>query len=178
MLPNLEKLLWYADDAVAVAVLRRAVSLRAVDVSHASARAAVAAGPVADIGSSGNPCTFFAPFANVQMLALYAVGKDAASLSKTLAAAPHASTIELDWGPFGPRPWDVLRTVASAASGENLAGRCRVRRVRIGGSCRAEYRPDPDEAARCIRAVFPRARYASFCVDELPDVQLLPPQSP
>jgi hypothetical protein len=54
-LPNLEELRWWADDgvdAVALAILRRAVSLRAADVSHASALAAIAAGPVASIDSS------------------------------------------------------------------------------------------------------------------------------
>jgi hypothetical protein len=174
-LPNLEELLWWADgvkvDAVAVAVLRRAVALRAAHVPHASALAAVSAGAVSGVGD-GDPC-IFAPLANIQSLALIDVANDPASLHKILTAAPHASTIRLRWG-YCHRLWDLLRAVASAASDREKAGRRRVRRVRIEVNFCDEQRPDPEAAARCIRALFPRSRYASFCVDWLSDVQLLP----
>jgi hypothetical protein len=177
-LPNLEVLLWWADgdklDAVVVAILRRAVSLRVAEVPHASALAAVAAGPVADV-CHGDLC-MYAPLANIQALTLIDVSNDPARLHKVFAAAPHASTIRLRWG-YCHRLWDVLLAVASAASDEEKAGRRRVRRVRIEVNFCDEQSPDPEAAARCIRALFPRARYASFRVDWLSDVQLLP-QSP
>jgi hypothetical protein len=176
VLPNLELLLWWADgmaDAVAVAVLRRAVSLRAVDVSHASALAAIAAGPVAAV-DIGDPCVF-APLANVQTLTLHAVDTDAASLATALAAAPRASTMQLRWSRFGHRLWDFLRAVASAVPPD--AGLHRVRRVRLQAIFCDRHKPDPKVAAPCIRVLFPRARYASFQCGGLPDVQLLP-QSP
>jgi hypothetical protein len=98
-LPNLEEVEWCTDDGVdpvAVAVVRRAVALRAAHVSHASALAAIAAGPVAGVGSTGDPRTYaplakYAPLANVQPLTLSAVATDAASLSTTLAATPRVS---------------------------------------------------------------------------------------
>jgi hypothetical protein len=71
MLPNLKELMWSTGaenaDPVAVAVLRRAVSLRAADVSHASALAAIAAGSHAiAVDCNVDPCMHYAPLANLQ----------------------------------------------------------------------------------------------------------------
>jgi hypothetical protein len=90
-------------DAVAVAVLRRAVSLRAVNVSHATVLAAIAAGPVADVGDGG--LCVYAPLAKLQTMTLNAVATDAVSLCKTLDASPHVSAVSLRWSelsqPYG-----------------------------------------------------------------------------
>jgi hypothetical protein len=154
-LPNLKELLWCAGgdavDAVAVAVLRRAVSLRAVDVSHASALAAIAAGHVDGSGSNGDSHihTVFVPLSNVQRLALTAIGDDSVGLATTLR-----------WSGYTSELWDFLRAVASVAlSGDAAAEtRRRVRRVyfEVGHAMAA---PDPEVAARCVRALFPRVRY-------------------
>jgi hypothetical protein len=156
-LPNLEELIWWVDDAmdavIAVAVLRRAVSLRAVQVSHASALAAITAGSVA--GADGGETCVSAPLANVQTLTLTGAANDAAGLAKIVAASPRASAVRLRWtgsAPELPRLWDLFP--AAAASGEEGAGWRRVR--------------------RCVRALFPRTRYASWCANGAPDVQLLP----
>jgi hypothetical protein len=178
-LPNLEELLWCADggvDAVAVAVLRRAVSLRAADVSHASALAAVAADPpVVAVDRSGDPCMYYAPLANVQRLTLNAIINDPLSLSKSLAASPRASTVELRWEGTGVGQWDLLRAVASAApTGDDSAAgrRMRVRRVRLEVDF-VMAEPNPEAAVRCVRALFPRARYASWGSSGPPQTTLL-----
>jgi hypothetical protein len=176
-LPNLEELLWCAGDgvdAVAVAVLRRAVSLRAVNVSHASALATIAMGPVVDVGDGDTGMS--APLSHVRTLTLYAVETDPASLSKTVAASPRASVVQLQWSGSAllSQLWDLLRAVASAASGEVGAGWCRVRRVRLDMAYFSAP-PDPEEAGRCVRALFPRVRYASWSAFGSLDVQLLTP---
>jgi hypothetical protein len=168
-LPSLRELLWWSGDgvdAVAVAVLRRGVSLRAIHVSHASALAAIASGPVG----------MHAPLSNVRALTLAAVANDPVSLATTLAASPRASAIKLRWRNSAPGLWDLLHAVASAASGEEAAGRRRVRRVRLDVDEVDELltAPEPEAAARCLRALFPHARYASWGANGLPDVQLLP----
>jgi voltage-gated potassium channel Kch len=163
-LPNLEELLWWADggvDAVAVAVLRRAVSLRAADVSHASALAAIAAaaGPVTGLGSNGDP-HIFAPLSNVHRLALTAIVDDPAGLVTTLAAPSRVSAVRLRWSGYTSELWDFLRAVASVSPPGDAAAeaRRRVRRVyfEVGHAMAA---PDPEVAARCVRALFPRVRY-------------------
>jgi hypothetical protein len=170
-LPSLEELLWCADggvDAVAVAVLRRAVSLRAADVSHASALAAVAAGPPVVVAV--NPSMYHAPLANIRTLALNAIINDPLSLSKSLTTSPRASTVTLRWGGTGLDQWDLLRAVASNAppgrEEEGAAEWRRVRRVRLEVDfIMAE--PDPEAAVRCVRALFPRVRYASWSLSGL-----------
>jgi hypothetical protein len=175
-LPNLEALVWWGGDGVdaviAIAVLRRAVSLRAVDVSHASALAAITAGSVA--GADGGERCVSAPLANVQTLTLTGAANDAAGLAKIVAALPRASAVRLRWtgsAPELPRLWDLFP--AAAASGEEGAGWRRVRRVRLEVDSGIAA-PDPKAVARCVRALFPRARYASWCANGAPDVQLLP----
>jgi hypothetical protein len=178
-LPNLEELEWCTDDgpdAVAVAVLRRAVSLRAVRVSHASLLAAIDAGPVPAVGN-GNPHAY-APLATVQALRLYAVATDAASLSKTLAASPRASAVQLRWNQSASgrlQLLDLFHAAASMPSGDEVAAaECRrVRRVRLDVDFNV-VSFDAEEAVRCVLALFPRARYASWGAGEVPDVQLLP----
>jgi hypothetical protein len=204
-LPNLKELRWSTGgenaDPVAVAVLRRAVSLRAADVSHASALAAIAAGshaiavdcnvdpcmhyaPLANlqklvaVDRTGDSCMHFAPLAHVQNLTLNAVINDPLSLAEPLAASPRASTVKLRWEGSGHGQWDLLRAVASAAlpSDDSAAGRCmRVRRVRLEVEC-VLAEPDPEAAVRCVRALFPRARYASWSLrgDDYPLLPLLP----
>jgi hypothetical protein len=179
-LPNLQELLWcagYGADAVAVAVLRRAVSLRAVHVSHASALAAIAAGPTAGADSSGHPSSY-PPLSHVQTLTLIAVATDAASLTTIVAASPRASVVQLRWSGSAPVPSQVLNILlaaASASSGEKGGvGWRRVRRVRLDMDYYSAA-PDIQEAARCVLALFPRARYASWRARGSSDVQLLPP---
>jgi hypothetical protein len=151
-------------DAVAVAVLRRAVSLRAVNVSHASALAAIEAGPVADVGDGG--LCMCAPLANLQTMTLNAVATDAASLCKTLDASPHVSTVSLRWSDLS-QPWDLLHAAASATSTEAVTGRRRVRRVRLVDVNLYAIAFDPDQPARSVLALFPRARHASWNRNEL-----------
>jgi hypothetical protein len=176
-LPNLEELVWWVDDGmdavIAVAILRRAVSLRAVQVSHASAVAAIAAGPVGGVGDPG----ICAPLSNVQTLTLTGAANDAAGLAKIVAASPRASAVRLRWtgsAPELPWLWDLFHAAASAAPGEGAAGWRRVRRVRLEMDPSRWTTPDPTEAARCVRALFPRARYASWGAHGVPDVQVLP----
>jgi hypothetical protein len=166
-LPKLEELSWSAGqgaDAVAVALLRRAVPLRAAHVTHASALAAIAAGPVAsDGGRVGDP-TMHAPLSTVQTLTLAAVVNDAESLATTLAASPRVSALKLQWGGTAPSElWDLLREVSSAAppGEESAAGRRGVRRVHLEVS-RTIPGFDPEAAARCVHALFPQARYTFF----------------
>jgi hypothetical protein len=106
----------------------------------------------------------YAPLANVQTMTLNAVATDAASLCKSLEASPHVSTISLGWGDL-LQPWDLFfHAAASATTNEAaVAGQRRVRRVQLG--CAGEV--DPAEAARCVRALFPRARSASWNLNEL-----------
>jgi hypothetical protein len=169
--------LWCADggvDAIATEVLRRAVSLRAADVSHASALAAVAAGPPAvAVDRSGDSCVYYAPLANVQTLTLNAVINDPLSLSKSLAASPRASTVQLRWDGTGLDQWDLLRAVASEVSGEDgTAEWRRVRRVRLEVDF-VPAEPDPEAATRCVCALFPQARYASWGSSGPPRTTLL-----
>jgi hypothetical protein len=57
---------------------------------------------------------------------------------------------------------------------EVAAAECRrVRRVRLDVDFDV-VGFDADEAVRCVLALFPRARYASWGAGEVPDVQLLP----
>jgi hypothetical protein len=176
-LPKLEELVWSGGDGVdtlAVAVVRRAVSLRAAHVSHASAVAAIAAGSVASVGDGDlGTCT---PLANVRTLTLTGVANDVASFSKVMAASPRATTVRLRWtgsAPELPWLWDLFHAAASVFSGEDAAGWRRVRRVCLKMDYPAA--PEPTEAARCVRALFPRARYASWSANGVPDVQILPP---
>jgi hypothetical protein len=177
-LPTLEELVWLAGegaDAVAVALLRRAVSLRAVHVSHASALAVIAAGPVASVNNVGDPRAH-APLSNVQRLTLVAVATDAASLATTLAASPFASLIQLQWSTSAPllsQVLELLPAAASASSGEKGGpGWRRVRRVRLDMAY-FSVAPNIVDAARCVRTLFPRARYASWSAFGSLDVQLL-----
>jgi hypothetical protein len=178
-LPNLEELLWWGFDAVnevAIAVLRRAVSLRAVDVSHASALAAVAAGSLASEDAAALPSSLrmHAPLSKVQRLVLCVGGDDIASFATTLAASPRASAVQLWWrGPAveQSRLWDLFYAAASAALGEGGAEWRSVRKVCLDLDS-SIIAPDPNEAARRVRALFPRARYASWWANGVPDVQL------
>jgi hypothetical protein len=170
-LPNLEELTWVASfgaGTVAVAILRRAVSLRAAHVLHAIALAATAAGPVASVATGITPhvsqCTR-APLSNVKSLTIAAVVDDPTSLVKILAASPRASAVRLRWDGSGPGLLGLLHAAASAAS--TSAGWRRVRRVHI--DVYFIVRPHP-EVARCVRALFPRARYASWGTNGLSEV--------
>jgi hypothetical protein len=155
-LPNLEELRWWAGDgvdAVAVALLRRAVSLRAAQVSHASALAAIAAGPAADVAGSGD-----LPLSSVQTLTLGAIINDPVSLTTTLAASPGVSAVGLRWTHSASEVWDLLRAAASAAPLRvEDRGLRRVRRVQL--EVNRAIRFDSHAAAQCVRALFPRARY-------------------
>jgi hypothetical protein len=173
-LPNLEELTWRGDDravAVAVAVLRRAVSLRAAHVSHASALAAIAAGPVSGAGSCFEGSSVYAPLSHVQTLTLAPADNDPVGLFKILKASPCASAVRLRWDGFPPALWDFLHAVASEASGEERSGFRSVRRVRLDVYY-SRVAPST-EAARCVRALFPRARHASWCTNGSHGVQLL-----
>jgi hypothetical protein len=181
-LPNLEELVYWTYDggereAVAVEILRRAVSLRAADVSHVSALAAIAAGPVAGLGGEDaaalpSSLRMHAPLSNVRRLALNVRDDDAARLDTTLSASPRATVVRLRTSLRQTR--DFFHAAASAASGEGGAGWCSVRRVRLDLNF-SNIASDPNEAARRVRAVFPRARYASWWANGVPDVQLPPP---
>jgi hypothetical protein len=173
-LPRLEELTWMASakvDPFAVAVLRRAVSLRAAVVSHASALAAIAAGPVAGVDSGAavtpplslSPCMYAPPLSNVQTLTLTGIGYDseaAANLVTTPAASLGVSALRLWWFHGAAKLRIMLRALASTASHETGVGWFRVRRMRIHVNHREDV-PDPEAAARDIRALFPRARHAS-----------------
>jgi hypothetical protein len=179
-LPDLNELLWSTGkkvDAVAVAVLRRAVLLRAVDVSHASALAAIATGPpVVAVDRIVDPCMYYAPLVNLQTLTLYSVINDPLSLSKSLAASPRAATVQLRWDGTGCGQWDLLRAVVSLAApqDEEAAGRCmRVRRVRLEVGFVLDQLPPAAAAVRCVRALFPRARYATWSTSGPPYTTLL-----
>jgi hypothetical protein len=157
-LPNLEGLTWPADDAldaVAVALLRRAVFLRAAHVSYASALVAIAAGPVADDGDP-NLC---APLSSVRALTLTEVVDDATSLATTLAASSRVSALTLQWGGTAPELCDLLRAVASAApsGAEEAAPGYRVRRVDLKLDCDVAVF-ESQAAEECILALFPRTR--------------------
>jgi hypothetical protein len=174
-LPNLEELEWCAGDGpdvVAVMVLRRALSLRAVHASHASALAAIEMGPVAGVGDG-----VCAPLATVQGLKFYAVATDAASLSETVAASPRASAVQLRWNQSASGRLQLRdlfdAAAASTASVEKGAGWRRVRRVRLDVDFFV-FGFEPEAATQCVLALFPRARYASWGAYSVPDVQLLP----
>jgi hypothetical protein len=182
----LEALTWLGSptaDPFVVAILRRAVSLHTAFVLHASALAAVVAGPIVDIGCGEAatvhpllPC-MCAPLSNVRALTLAAVGGDTddptATLVTILAASPRVSAFRLWWFGSAPMLWGLLHAVASAVSHEAGAGWHRVRRVRIDVND-PEDMPDRETTARCVRALFPRARYASWGANGWPDVELLP----
>jgi hypothetical protein len=174
-LPNLEELEWCAGDGpdvVAVAVLRRALSLRAVHVSHASALAAIEMGPVTGVGGGVD-----APLATVQGLKFYAVATDAASLSETVAASPRASAVQLRWNRSASGRLQLRdlfdAAAASTASVEEGAEWRRVRRVRLDVDFFV-FGFEPEAATQCVLTLFPRARYASWGAYSVPDVQLLP----
>jgi hypothetical protein len=184
-LPNLETLRWWGDgndvdDAVAVAILRRAVGLRAADVSHASALAAIAAGPVASIDSCGGaiipplPSCMSAPLSNVKTLTLTAVANDPVSLAATRAASPRVSALTLRWNGTAPRLWSLLRTTAaaSAVSGADGTRWHRVRRVDFDVDSSVIIAAPNPEAPQCVRALFPRARYASWGATGSPHMAL------
>jgi hypothetical protein len=183
-LPNLQELTWLPSfgtaNAVAVAILRRALSLRAAHVSHASALAAVEEGPVASVHSNGDatvplsPPSMQTPLSNIQTLTVAAVTVDPASLVKILTASPRLAAVRLQWDGAAPGFWGLLHAAASAAAlGEEEGARWRrVRRVGLDVYFSAAM--NPTEAARCVCALFPRARYASWTTNRLPEMQLFP----
>jgi hypothetical protein len=133
-------------------------------VSHASALAAIAEGPPDGVDS--------APLSGVKTLTLSAVANDPVSLAKTLAASPRASTIKLRRSGSDSGLWDLLHTAASAGPpGEGGARRHHMRRVHFEMDFVIAV-SDPDAATPCIRALFPRVRYASWGASGLPHTAL------